>query len=297
MRTRAFAAAAIAARICTALAAAASFLGGAAAADDAAIARGAYVFDAAGCLGCHTVAKTGKPLAGGRRFETPFGTFVSPNITPDPTHGLGGWTEADFIRAMREGRSPDGDAYYPVFPFTSFTGMTDADLRDLWAYLQSVEAVAEPNQPHEVSFPFTTRWPAWGWQLLFFDEAPFAPDAAQSDSWNRGAYLVRHLGHCGECHTARNRLGAMDDSRYMAGNADGPEGEKVPNITPDKKDGIGDWGKIDMTYFLQTGFLPDGDYTGSVMEEVVTNTTSRLSDDDRSAMTEYLLSLPAHGGP
>ncbi len=277
--------------------AAAGALGLSAAADDDAVARGAYLFDAAGCLGCHTAEKGGAPLAGGRPLETPFGTFVSPNITSDAQHGLGQWSEADFVRAMREGRAPDGSAYYPVFPFTSFAGMTDADLGDLWAYLQTVEPVAQPNRPHEVSFPFTTRWPALAWQWLFFEPAAFQPSADQSETWNRGAYLVRHLGHCGECHTARDRFGVMDETRFLAGTLHGPEGKKVPNITPDKDSGIGDWASLDVTYFLETGFLPDGDFTGGAMEEVVENTTSRLTDDDRAAMAEYMLSLPALEGP
>jgi len=261
------------------------------------VARGAYLFAAAGCLGCHTAPKDGVPMAGGHPLKTPFGTFVSPNITPDPEHGLGGWSEDDFVRAMREGRAPDGSAYYPVFPFTSFTGMTDGDLKDLWAYLQSVDPVAQPNKPHEVSFPFTTRWPALAWQWLFFEPATFQTDPANSDAWNRGAYLVRHLGHCGECHTARDMFGVMDNARFLAGALEGPDGKKVPNITPDEKTGLGDWASIDMTYFLETGFLPDGDFTGGAMEEVVENTTSKLTGEDRAAMAEYLLSVPALEGP
>jgi len=266
-------------------------------ADDGVVERGAYLFATAGCLACHSQPKGGAPLAGGHAFETPFGTFISPNITPDPEHGLGSWSEADFVRAMREGRAPDGSAYYPVFPFTSYTGMTDADLTALWAYLKSVEPVAQPNQAHEVSFPFTTRWPALAWQWLFFEPAAFTPDPDKGEAWNRGAYLTRHLGHCGECHTPRNRFGVMDEARYLAGNPAGPDGKKVPNITPDDKTGLGGWAQIDMTYFLETGFLPDGDFTGGAMEEVVENTTSKLTKEDAGAMAEYLLSVPAIEGP
>jgi len=279
------------------LAAAVFFVSATARADTGVVDRGAYLFAAAGCLACHTQPKGGAPLAGGHVFDTPFGTFISPNITPDPEHGLGSWSEADFVRAMREGRSPDGSAYYPVFPFTSYTGMTDADLKALWAYLKSVEPVAQPNKAHEVSFPFTTRWPALAWQWLFFDPAAFTAAPDKGEAWNPGAYLTRHLGHCGECHTPRNRFGVMDEARYLAGNPAGPEGKKVPNITPDDKTGLGGWAQIDMTYFLETGFLPDGDFTGGAMEEVVENTTSKLTAEDRAAMPEYLLSLPAIEGP
>jgi len=266
-------------------------------AQDGAVERGAYLFAAAGCLGCHTMPKTGKPLAGGRRLDTPFGTFVSPNITPDQEHGLGAWTLDDFSQALREGRSPDGSAYYPVFPFTSYAGLTDADVADLWAYMQSVETVGEANRPHEISWPFSMRWLATVWQWLFFDGAVYASDSGQSEQWNRGAYLVRHLGHCGECHTERNLFGAVVADRELAGNLNGPEGKKVPNITPDSATGIGDWVEIDHTYFMETGFLPDGDFTGGAMEEVVENTTSRLTLEDRKAIAAYLMALPPLPAP
>ena len=167
------------------------------------VARGEYVFHAAGCVGCHTV-KLGKRalLAGGRTLKTPFGVFHSPNITPDAEHGIGTWSEADFVRAMRFGVAPDGSHYFPVFPYTSYTRMTDDDLRGLWVYIRSLPPVGQKNKPHQVKPPFGWRFLVAFWKWLYFTLGPFRPDPARSAAWNRGAYLVDVLGHCGECHTA-----------------------------------------------------------------------------------------------
>ncbi len=266
--------------------------------DPAAVERGAYVFRAGGCLACHTDMKNkGAPLAGGRALETPFGTFYSPNITPDPTHGIGSWSDADFIRALREGLRPDGAHYYPAFPYPSYTGMSERDMRDLKAYLFSQEPAAVPNRPHELGFPFGYRIALWPWKLLFFEPGRRAEDPSKDAQWNRGAYLVEHLGHCGECHTPRNLLGAVQRDRRMAGNPSGPDGKKVPNITPHPDQGIGDWSDSDLTYFLKTGFLPDGDFAGGAMTDVIEESSSHLSDEDRAAIAAYLRSLPPIAGP
>ncbi len=258
--------------------------------------RGEYVLFMGGCIACHTDAKNGgKPLAGGRALPTPFGTFYSPNITPDAATGIGGWTEQDFVRAMTEGRSPEGHYYYPAFPFTSYTRMSEQDLADLKAYLDSVPAVASPAKPHELSFPFSLRPLLFGWRTLFFEPGPFQPDPAKSERWNRGAYLVQGPGHCGECHTPRNFLGAPDASHPLAGTASGPDGKKVPPITP-QPDGLGDWSASDIAYMLQTGILPDGDAAGGAMAEVIDDATGHLTKDDRDAIAEYLLSLPPSAG-
>lgn len=257
-----------------------------------AAARGAYLLAAAGCAGCHTDVKgQGPPLAGGRALKTPFGTFYGPNITPDPELGIGKWSFADFRRAMRFGRAPDGGHYFPVFPYPSFTGMTDADLADMWAYLREVPPVARRNRPHDVAFPFSWRLPMAGWKWLFFDPGPFVPDPARSSEWNRGAYLVRAVAHCGECHTPRDRLGVLDRARHLAGTAAGPDGGPVPNITSDPETGIGRWTVADVTYLLAIGLLPDGDVVGDSMGEVVENGTSKLTDADRAAIAAYLLSV------
>jgi mono/diheme cytochrome c family protein len=204
--------------------------------DPAAIERGEYVLHAAGCYSCHTDAENkGKPLAGGRALATPFGTFYSPNITPDPTHGIGAWTDEEFVRALRSGISPEGAHYFPAFPYTSYTGMADRDMLDLKAYLFAQQPVARPNKAHDLSFPFGFRPLVRVWKLVFFELGVFAPDPAKDDEWNRGAYLVRHLGHCGECHTPRNVLGARERDRELAGNPEGPEAKRCRTLRPTAK--------------------------------------------------------------
>ncbi len=258
----------------------------------ASVERGAYVFAAAGCAECHTDKKGhGKPLAGGRALKTPFGTFYSPNITPDPQYGIGRWSDADFRRALREGIGPNGTHYFPVFPYPSFTNMTDADIRDLRAYLVTLRPVAQPNKPHQIKFPFGFRPLMAVWNRLYLARGPFRPDPARSAAWNRGAYLVQALGHCGECHTPRDALGALDWDRPLSGTERGPEGNTVPNITPDKETGIGDWSERDIAYLLETGFKPDGDVVADGMSEVVDDSTSRLGPEDRAAIAQYLKSL------
>lgn len=230
-------------------------------------------------------------MSGGRALATPFGTFYSPNITPDPEHGIGGWSIEDVVRALKEGLAPDGSHYFPVFPFTSYAGMTEADARDIAAYLLAQPPVAQANKPHEIAFPFNQRWLQSGWKLLFFDDATFVPDPAESAAWNRGAYLVRHIGHCGECHTPRNALGARIASRALAGNPAGLDGDKVPNITP-SPDGIGGWSEEEIVELLDSGFDPDFDVVGGLMGEVVSESTSHLTESDRRAIAVYLKSLP-----
>jgi mono/diheme cytochrome c family protein len=253
--------------------------------------RGAYIFAIAGCQGCHT-AKDGVLLAGGRELKTPFGTFYGPNITPSHEHGIGGWSDEDFTEALRYGEDPDGNNLYPVFPYTSFTLMTDADMLDLKAYIFSLPASEQASRKHDVDFPFGWRFLLTPWKWLNFSEGPFQADPKQSATWNRGAYLVAALGHCGECHTPRGWLGEMRASQAFSGNREGPDGSKAPNITPDKATGIGGWSKGQIVATLKSGLLPDGDFVGSVMSEVVRNSTSKLNDADREAIADYLMSLP-----
>jgi mono/diheme cytochrome c family protein len=261
--------------------------------DEAQVKRGELLFSAADCAGCHTDVKgNGPPLAGGRALETPFGIFYGPNITPDKEHGIGNWSEADFHRALRRGIGDEGDFLFPVFPFTSFTGMRDQDIADLWAYLQSRVAVPQPNKPHEVKFPFGWRPLLWFWRVLFFREGPIAPVAGQSAEWNRGRYLAEAVVHCQECHTPRNFLGALRRSVAYSGNPQGPDKQKAPNITPDATSGIGKWTLDDITALLKTGQTPEMDFVGSGMAEVVKG-TSTLSDADRHAIAVYIKSLPA----
>jgi len=253
--------------------------------------RGAYMLAAAGCVACHTVPKDGAFLAGGRELKTDCGSFFTPNITPDPETGIGNWSNEDFIRAMKKGVSPDGGRYYPTFPYTSYTRMTRQDMLDLKAYLDTVPPVRNAVPDHDLAFPFGIRASMMGWQLLFFDDTPFEADPTQSDAWNRGAYLVNGPGHCGECHTPRNLLGVVDSGRPLAGNANGPEGDAVPNITPHSS-GIGGWSEDDIVSMLEVGLLPDGDFAGGAMTDVIEESTSKLSEDDRKAIASYLLSLP-----
>lgn len=256
--------------------------------------RGAYLFAAAGCANCHTdKAGKGAPLAGGRRLKTPFGDFYSPNITPDPEHGIGRWSEDDFQRALRDGVAPDGSHYFPVFPYASFTLMTDRDIRDLRAYIFSLGPRATPNKPHRVDPPFGWRFLVPFWKWLYFTPGPFTPDPGRNNRWNRGAYLVRALGHCGECHTPRGWLGGPRDGMDMAGTGQGPQGGSIPNITPDAETGIGRWSDSDYHSLLKMGMTPDGDFVDGAMGEVVENTTSRLNESDLQAMIHYLKSLPA----
>jgi len=263
-------------------------------AQEASAERGEYIFHASGCETCHTdTAGKGQPLAGGRALKTPFGTFRTPNITSDPTHGIGKWSEADFIRAMREGRSPSGDHYYPAFPYPAYTKMTDADMKDLRAYMLTLPASSQSNLPHDLGFPFNIRWGVMVWKWLNFTPGPLPAVAGKDDVWARGRYLIEALGHCAECHTPRDWLGGLVTSKWMAGSADGAEGESAPNITPDLATGIGEWSEEDIAFALQLGMKPDGDSFGGLMAEVVENGTGKLTDDDRAAMAAYLKSLPA----
>jgi mono/diheme cytochrome c family protein len=250
--------------------------------------RGQYLAKAGGCVGCHTEDREGAtPFAGGRALKTPFGTFYGPNITPDQNAGIGRWSEADFVQALRHGLRPDGANYFPAFPYPSFTKITDADLKDLWAYLRSLAPNARVNTPHDLRFPFGWRWLVWIWKWLFFTPGPFQPDPARSAILNRGAYLVDALGHCGECHTPRNFLGGSKSSRYLAGGKL-PDGKGVPNLTPTRLKKTSD---KDLKDFLQTGQTPDGDVVAESMGEVIRNTTSQLTPPDLEALLAYLRSV------
>jgi mono/diheme cytochrome c family protein len=246
--------------------------------------RGEYLAKAGGCLGCHTEdTQDAVPYTGGRALKTPFGTFHGPNITPHRQAGIGSWTEADFIRAMRHGRRPDGANYFPAFPYSSFTKISDNDLRDLWAYLRTLPASSRASQPHVLRFPFGWRSLVTIWKWFFFTPGPFVSIQGASDIVNRGAYLVRALGHCGECHTPRNFLGAPKRGRFLAG------GKDVPNLTPT---GLKPWSDGELKELFLTGVTPDDGPVSEVMDEVVRNTTSQLTPQDLAALIAYLRSLP-----
>ncbi len=251
--------------------------------------RGEYLARAGGCVGCHTEDREGgQPFAGGRALKTPFGTFYGPNITPDPNAGLGRWTEADFIRAMRFGDRPDGANYFPAFPYTSFTKIVDRDMSDLWAYLRTLKPSARASQPHDLRFPYSWRWLITIWKWLFFTPGPYVAPANAPALVARGGYLVEALGHCGECHTPRNFLGAMNKDRWLAGGK-GPDGKSIPNLTPTRLKKSSD---AELRDFLATGNTPDGDVPAEAMAEVIRNTTGQLTPGDMDALIAYLRSLP-----
>jgi len=231
-------------------------------------------------------------LAGGRPLTTPFGTFYSPNITPDPDTGIGRWADAQFLRALRDGVRPDGANYFPVFPYPSFTGITDSNALAMKAYLFSLPPVHQKNRPHDVPFPISLRWLQTGWELLFFTPGPFQPAPDRSVAYNRGAYLVTALAHCGECHTPRNLLGATQLGQQLAATPDGPDGQLVPNITPDPTTGIGRWDKDDVVELLRTGATPEQSRVKGAMREVIEDGLKYLSDGDLEAIADYLFAQP-----
>jgi mono/diheme cytochrome c family protein len=257
--------------------------------------NGKVMFYAGGCASCHATPGQQDPtrLGGGLPLVSPFGTFFPPNISPDRKDGIGAWSEADFVTALLKGSSPDGQHYYPAFPYPSYQHIKLDDARDLFAYLHTLPAVTGQAPPHQLPLPFRWRRLIGGWDFLFLDGKPFAPDPSKSEQWNRGAYLVNGPGHCAECHGPRNILGAIETDKRFAGGPDLSGKGWVPNIT---QKGIGDWSAEDIAYLLETGHTPDGDSVGSSMTEVVRN-TSQLPAADREAMAIYLKSLPPVEGP
>ena len=259
------------------------------------LANGLTAFNAGGCSSCHAVPNQPDrlKLGGGLPIPSPFGTFNVPNISPDPSDGIGRWSEADFVTAVLKGTSPAGTHYFPAFPYPSYQHAKIEDVRDLFAYLKTLAPVPGKARDHDVPFPFNIRRDIGIWKRLFMDAAPLTPDPARSAQWNRGAYLVNGLGHCAECHSPRNFLGGIIADKRFAGGPN-PEGEGwVPNIT---QKGLGEWSAKDIASFLETGEMPDGDRTGGSMVRVIKN-TSQLSGEDRAAMAEYIKSLPPVEGP
>jgi mono/diheme cytochrome c family protein len=259
------------------------------------LANGETIFNAGGCSSCHAVP--GQPdrlkLGGGLALASPFGTFYVPNISPDKADGIGRWTEAQFVEAVTRGVSPDGTHYFPAFPYTTYAHARASDIRDLFAYLETLAKVSGKVRDHDVRFPFNIRRNVGIWKWLFMDDKPFASDTARSAQWNRGAYLVNALGHCAECHSPRNFLGGIVAAQRFAGGPD-PEGKGwVPNIT---QKGLDDWNEKDIAYFLESGQTPDGDSAGGSMVSVIKN-ISQLSEADRAAIANYVKSLPPVDGP
>jgi mono/diheme cytochrome c family protein len=252
--------------------------------------NGKTLFYIGGCASCHATPgqKDQSKLGGGLALKSPFGTFYPPNISPDPKDGIGSWSEADFITAMTKGTSPEGEHLYPAFPYTSYQRITTNDLRDLFAFLKTLPAVQGPEHEHDLAFPFNIRRLVGVWKLLFLDGLPFQPDPQKPDDWNRGAYLANAPGHCAECHSPRNFLGAIIPGLRFTGGPT-PDGvDWVPNITQFK---LEDWKEQDIAEVLATGTLPDFDRVGGPMVDVVRN-TAKLSPEDRAAIAVYIKSLP-----
>lgn len=252
--------------------------------------NGALVFAAGGCASCHAApgaeGEAKLTLAGGHAFASDFGTFYAPNISPDPTHGIGSWQPVDLANAMIYGTSPDGAHYYPAFPYTSYKGTALDDVADLWAYMATLPASDMPSRAHDVGFPFSIRRSLGGWKLLFFNQAADAMQPATAQL-QRGQYLVEVLGHCGECHTARNALGGLDYANWLGG-APNPSGKgRIPNITPAKLD----WSEPDLVEYFTSGFTPEFDSAGGEMANVVEN-LAKLPRTDREAIAAYLKTVP-----
>lgn len=253
--------------------------------------RGEAVFHASGCASCHMApGATGEAqlvLAGGQAFPSDFGTFMAPNISPDPTHGIGDWMLEDLANALQQGVSPDGQHYYPALPYWSYARMDIEDVADLYAYIQTLPASATPSQPHQVGFPFSMRRLVGGWKVVN-RQIGFVVQGDLSEPEARGRYIAEAMAHCGECHTPRNALGGLDTSRWLAG-APNPSGQgNIPNITPAKLA----WSEDEIVDYLTTGFTPDYDSAGGHMAHVVAN-MAKLPESDRAAVAAYLKKVPA----
>jgi len=255
------------------------------------LANGRTMFLIGGCASCHAVPEQDDAtrLGGGLALNTPFGVFYVPNISSDKTDGIGDWSEAQFVTAMVKGTSPAGEHLYPALPYTSYQRMRLDDLRDLFAYLKTLPAISGKVRDHALTFPFNIRRGLGLWKLLFLDGKPFTVDPTQSAQWNRGAYLVNGPGHCAECHSPRNALGAIIASRRFTGGPS-PNGQGgVPDITQNK---LHDWKVEELAETLATGMTADADLVGGLMMEVVAN-TRQLNPADREAIAVYLKSLSA----
>jgi mono/diheme cytochrome c family protein len=260
-------------------------------ASEAQLERGRQVFNAASCAVCHTDKENnGEPLAGGYAMKSDFGTFYTPNITPDPETGIGNWSDEDFIRALQQGISPQGDHYFPSFPYTAYTKMHRDDVLALKAYLFSLKPVKKANREHDLAFYVTMTPSARIWKSTYFKQGEFINVPGKSAEWNRGAYLVEAMGHCSECHTPRKALGALDEGMAFAGVQKMTGVGTVPNITPDKKTGIGRWSVDDLVYYFETGTTLSGDSSGGKMASIIDNSLSLLPAGDRKAIAVYLLS-------
>jgi len=252
------------------------------------IERGRYLAIAGDCASCHD-APGGQPYAGGRPIETPFGVVVGANITPDPDTGIGAWSDAAFVRALREGKGDHGQFLYPAMPYPYYTKVTERDALAIRAYLNTVEPVHNAVVSNKLPFPFDVREGMAAWNALYFKSGEFKPDPAKSAEWNRGAYLVEGLGHCGACHTPKTKLGGDDRAHALQGYA--LQGWFAPNITNDSERGLGGWSVADILTYLKAGHTAVTAATG-IMGEEITLASSHMTDADLAAIATYLKDLP-----
>ena len=258
------------------------------------VARGEYLARAADCIACHTVPETGKPFAGGLPFKLPFGTIYSSNITADVETGIGGWSDDDFVRAVREGVRKDGKHLYPAFPYTAYTQLSRADVLAIKAYLFTLPKVRQPERPNDLGFPFNQRWAMGFWNAVFFRSQRFENDASRSPQWNAGAYLAGPLGHCAECHTPRNLGFGLKHGESLAGAE--LQGWHAWNITSDETHGIGKWSDEALTQYLRTGHADGHASAMGPMGEAVAHSLQFLKPEDTAALVAWLRTVPARKG-
>jgi mono/diheme cytochrome c family protein len=254
------------------------------------LARGRYLAHAADCEACHT-AEGGKPFAGGRAFQTDFGTIYSPNITSDAKTGIGSWTDAQFLTALHEGRDDEGEHLYPAMPFAAYTYLTDQDVMAIKAFIFSVPAVSNVAPPNTLRFPYNRRELMAIWALLYNPNRRFEPVADRTPNWNRGAYLVESLGHCGDCHTPRNLLQALNNRKKFGGGM--AEGWRAYNLSSDADSGIGNWTKDELQQYLSTGHSMNRGSAFGPMAQAVHLSFQNLTPSDLGAIAEYVRSVPA----
>jgi mono/diheme cytochrome c family protein len=258
------------------------------------VSRGRYLTQAADCQACHT-RDGGVPFAGGRAFRTQFGTLYSSNITPDPETGIGAWSAGDFLRAVHKGVRPDGTHLYPAFPYAAYTYLTDDDVQAIWTYLRSIRPAKSQIPANGLAFPFNQRWLMGIWSALFNPDRRFAPNVRRSAEWNRGAYLAEGLAHCGECHTPRNGLQALDNRRKFRGALTG--GWRAYNITSHQMTGIGSWSDENLAEYLATGHSANHGTASGPMGEAIELSLSKLAPSDIRALVTYVRSIPPIASP
>jgi len=254
------------------------------------IERGRYLTIAGDCAACHTLPGSGYDFAGGRAIETPFGQILTPNITPDPETGIGAWTDEEFVNALTKGTGRDGTRLYPVMPYTYYTKLRRDDALAIRAYLNTVPAVRNPVNPNQLPFPFNIRASLIGWNTFFFTPGTFHPNPNKSAEWNRGAYLAEGLTHCGMCHTPKNFLGGDKTDESLRGYV--LQGWLAPDITTNSRQGLGNWSVEEIATYLKTGHNSTSAATG-LMSEMVTRSTSHMTDADLKAIAIYLKDKPS----